>query len=362
MKIGIAHPLRFGPRGPLLVGVVGLVVLVVAGFFAPGVALRGWLIGFVTAGAVPLGCCCCLAIHALTGGNWGRKGRLPLLTGALTLPVLLVMLVPLLVASPFLYPWAADPSTAGSGVARIYLNPVSVGIRSLVLLGAMWIFGVACRRGPVGMLMAGVFLTFDVVLMNLSAFDWILSLDPRYTSSAFGVQIIVEQIIAALCFVILTADAAPDDQAWGDWGALLLACVLGETYLIYMTFLIQWYGDLPDQAHWFLQRTLHGWRWLEVAGSVLGSFGPMLALLFTRVRHDPSRLRLVAVFVLFGIVAENLWLVAPGTGAGLDGWSALAGLIGCATVAGLLLTFVTRWAASRPRNAGPTHLGMADGI
>jgi hypothetical protein len=326
---------------PPAVGVVGLLVLAVCEWLAPAAVLHGWLIGFVAVGGIALGSVACLAIHALTGGRWGDAARPYLLACATTLPALLVLGLPFVVGANSLYPWSSHPGNAGTGVAALYLNTGSIGLRSVVLVVGLSLFMLLARRGPLGTLTAGLCLLLYGVGMNLSAFDWVLSLDPRFVSSAFGVRMIFQQIASALALVILLADLPEDDGAWGDWGALLLATVLGESYIVLMTYVIDWYGDLPDQAAFYLARAAHGWRGPLLAAVAVGSVGPILLLLLGRVRHGLSALRLVAAMVLLGVLLEDVWLVAPDAGDlfGTGGLSALAGFVASLTMAGLIAGF-----------------------
>jgi hypothetical protein len=323
-----------GARRPLVAAGVALLVLLIAGLAAPATALHGWLIGFTFAGGVPLGALALLLIHALTGGRWGEAHRPALLALARSLPILAGLVLPLILGSGLAYPWAADPSRAGPDVARWYLNAPAFAIRSLVglaLLGFLaWRLGRGDRPGLLG---AGFGLCLYVLFANAAAYDWLLSLAPRFTSSAFGAQVIVAEMLSALCVAVLTSRADSGDPSWSDLGGLMLALTLGESYLVLMSFDIHWYGDRPVQAEWYLPRSLGGWIWLEAAGVVFGAVLPMLALLFGAVRRDPLFLSLAASAILVGLAIEDVWLVSPGT----EPLSALAGLVGAVAVACLLV-------------------------
>jgi len=347
MIFGLAHPVAPNRRTALLMGLGAAALLIVLGVFRPAVALRGWLVGFAAAGSIPLGALAWLAIHGLTGGRWGDVARPALLRAASSLPLLLLLWLPLLVGAHTLYPWPADPVAAPRGVAALYLNVIFFALRSFIVLGALFCFGLLARRKPFGFVPAALCLLIYAIGMNLLAFDWLLSLDPHYNSSAFGVQFIITQLAAALAFVLLVTDAPSQDTAWGDFGALLLATLLGLLYLVYMTFLVDWYGDLPAQAAWYLIRSRHGWSALEISGLVVGAVLPLLALLFDAVRHSPARLRLVALTAGWGVIAEMLWLAAPSAGSA----AAPAGCLGCLAVGGLLAGFAyPRWGGG-PREA-----------
>ena len=337
-------PLR--ARCSLLVGLAAAVLLLACGLVAPAAALHGWLIGFALAGGAPLGALALLLIHALTGGRWGEAHRPALLRVSGAAPLLVLLVLPLVLGAATAFPWASDPSTAGDGVARSYLNGPAVGIRSVLGLGLLGALAWRCGRRRPGTLEAALGLCLFALFMNAAAYDWLLSLAPRFTASAFGAQVIVAQMLTGLCGAVLLSRAPAADPAWADLGGLMLALVLGESYLVLMGFAIDWYGDRPVQAAWYLARSAHGWAWLEAAGA-LGAVVPMLLLLFGRVRRDPAALRGVAVFVLGGLGIEDVWLVAPGT----EPAAALAGIVGTVAAAGLLGAF----ARILPRREASRH-------
>lgn len=327
MRVGLFRPIRLAPALPPAAIGLGALALFAIALASPQAALAGWLIGFVAVATVALGAVALLAIHALTAGRWGEAARPVLVPAAMILPVLLVGALVLALFAARLYPWAADPARAGPGVARLYLNPGLFALRAVVIFGGLWLFARAGRHRSPGSLAAGLCLVLYALAMNAAGTDWLLSLDPRYTSSAFGMQLIVAQLAAALCVVILVLPGAEADAVWGDFGALLASCLLGELYLILMTFIVHWYGDLPPQAAWYLRRSRHAWIAVEAAGVVFGGVLPLLALMSSAVRRHPARLRVVALAVLAGTVVQWIWLVAPEAGGGLAALGGLAAVL-----------------------------------
>ncbi len=325
-------------RQAVIVGIVASAVLLLVGVAAPRAVLHGWLIAFASVGGVPLGAFAWMTIHRLTGGKWGELAKPALTVAVSMLPLLVLFWLPLGIGSRLVYPWAADPRSAGEGVAAIYLNGGAFASRSLIgLVGLCFLARFANSRG-LGQLGAGLALLFYAIFMNFAAFGWFLSLDPRFTSSAFGAQTIIQQLISALAFVAVVRLAPEHAAAWKDIGALLLATTLGETYLILMTFIVLWYGDLPEQADWYLRRTQHGWLWLELAGIGIGSIGPLIALLFSKVRDNAGPLRIVGACLLVGTFAQTVWLVSPVT----EAWSVAAGAVAIVAMVGLC------WGLTRP--------------
>ena len=301
------------PRVRLALAAVLLLGLAALGFVNPAAVLRGWLIAFVFMGGIGIGAVALLLVHRLTGGGWGHAAGPALRSAAAATPWLLAAFVPVLLGAAWIYPWVGDPQAAAPGVAAIYLNVPAFALRGLAALGGWSLLAAMLLRGRCSLLMAGIGLVFHAVMVTLTAVDWILSIDPHYSSSAFPAELAVQQIAAALA---LAALAAPMGEARtrGDVGALLLTAVLGAFYIGFMSFLVVWYGNLPPKAAWYLQRVHGGWQWLLLATVVLGFLLPLAGLMIERLRRARMALRAIGLSVLLGVLCHDAWLIAPGAG------------------------------------------------
>jgi hypothetical protein len=141
--------------------------------------------------------------------------------------------------------------------------------------------------------------------------DWILSLDSGFSSSAFAAALMIEQLLSALSFAALAGGAYPERGAKEDLGGLILATLLGAVYLDFMSYVVIWYGNLPEKAAWYLTRGQGGWQWVLIANVVLGVFAPFCLLLVGRCRQNNAVLRVVGGLILFGFYLHVLWLTAP---------------------------------------------------
>ena len=118
-----------------VIGALAMAALVVIAVFALRQAAAGWLLAFTYIAGFPLGSLALLLIHRLTGGRWGEALEPFLRPLALTTPLLLLFVVPVLIASPILFPWqhGANGDVTHS-VRLIYLNLPSYAARSLIAL------------------------------------------------------------------------------------------------------------------------------------------------------------------------------------------------------------------------------------
>ncbi|ACL61634.1 conserved hypothetical protein [Methylobacterium nodulans ORS 2060] len=274
-------------------------------------AVRGWLAAYAAWSGIPIGSLVLLLIHGLTGGRWGEALGPVLRPTAALMPLAALAFVPIGLALAAIYPWAADPAHAPPQVGPQFLNPTFFLARSTLALVVWSAVGLVVAAGRGGPLFAALALLLHGILISVIAVDWVLSVEPGFVSSAFAAGFAIEQILSALAFAALLAPASLDTERAGDLGGLLIATLLGTVYIGLMSFIVAWYGDLPDKAEWYLRRTEHGFVWLLVAALVAGAVLPFALLLRKSLRQNRSVLRLVGALVLLGVALHRLWLVVP---------------------------------------------------
>ena len=224
------------PSSPVLgcwgLGLVGLGVWAVLAVIAPAAALRGWLIGFVFVSGLCLGPLAVVLIERLTGGRWGQAFAPELEPAARVTPLLLVFFVPILVGLPMIYTWAAAPGVVEPDVRRLFLNQPLYILRSLsVLVGwSLIAWRLPAIEGPRGRLGAGLGLAFHGVAMSVVAVDWILLPPPGWTSSDFGMDLVVQAFASAFAFAALQGRRRSADAPASDITGLMLATIIGQPH------------------------------------------------------------------------------------------------------------------------------------
>ena len=274
-------------------------------------AARGWLAAYAAWSGIPIGSVVLLLIHRLTGGRWGEVLSPVLRPAAGLTPLAALAFVPVGIALASLYPWAADPGHAPPGVALLYLHPTAFLARSTVALVAWSLAGLVVAAGRGGPLFAAGALLLHGVLISVIAVDWVLSLEPGFVSSVFAAGVAIEQVLAALAFAALLSPPALDEGSAGDLGGLLIAAMLGTLYIGLMSFIVAWYGDLPEKAEWYLRRAEPGTVWLVLAAIAAGALVPFGLLLNGRLRRSRAVLRATGALVLTGVALHGFWLIVP---------------------------------------------------
>jgi hypothetical protein len=341
-----------GSRLPwtLLLGVVGAAALGLAAFVAPRSAAQGWLAAFVFWSGISVGALVLLLTHRLTGGRWGETLAPALLPLAGLMPLAALAYLPLAAGTVAIFPWAADPGSLPPGVASIYLNGPAFLIRSGVALAGWSLLSVLVVQGRCTILVAALGLAFHGLIVGVVAVDWILSLEPPFTSSAFGAGIAIQQILSALAVAALLAPERSAPAA-RDLAGLTITALLGVVYLDFMSYVVAWYGNLPDKAAWYLRREEAGWAWPLGAAFLVGAVIPFAGLLSGRVRASRGALRAVGALILIGVWLHVLWLVAPAFGSGALA-AAFGALLVMVAVSMALLSAVPILRSWRPLHVG----------
>src|SRR5512145_2860711 len=293
----------------LIVGIAGLVAAAIGAALNLEQFYRSWLIGFLFCLGLTLGSLGLLMLQHLSGGQWGLVSRRVFEASARTLPLVAILFVPVLVGIPSVFEWSHTDVVMNDAVLSQkapYLNTTFFIVRAVVYF-AFWLFcsyllttwSSGQDQGTVGVTRADSVrfrtvsapgLLFLVLTITFASVDWIMSLDPHWYSTIFGLLTVAGQGLSALAFTIavlsLLASVPPlarylTPRHFHDLGKLLLAFVMLWAYLAFSQFLIIWSGNLPEEIPWYLERMRGGWGILALL-LIVGHFALPFALLLSR--------------------------------------------------------------------------------
>lgn len=358
-----------------LVGGLGAAASLAGFFLDRDQFFRSYLVAWLFCLGIALGCYAIALIHQMSGGAWGLMIRRPLGAATRTLPYLLLGFAPIVFGLEELYSWARPEAAADPLIAHKawYLNPLGFTVRGIAYF-AIWIFfawilnrlSLRQDEGSNDKLfrrmqaVAAPALVLYVVTASGGAVDWLMSLDPHWYSSLFGIMFVIGHGVAGFAFIILVAlylsQREPMRQHlqrrhFHDYGKLLLAFVMLWTYMQLSQLIIVWSGNLPEEVTFYLNRTEGSWKWLSIA-LVLGHFAlPFVLLLSADLKRDARKLGWVAALLLVMRWFDIYWLAAPAFSHGAEShglrfhWLDLATLIG---VTGIWLALFLGQLAKRP--------------
>jgi len=296
---------------------------------------QSYLVAWVFWISITLGCLAIMMLHHLTRGGWGLMIRRPLEAATRTLPLLTLLFLPILLGVQDIYVWAR-PEAANDPLIQqkaSYLNPTAFAIRSLVYLGIWTLLAWLLNRlslqqdktGDPGLFrrmktVAAPGLGIFCLLATFASIDWLMSLDPHWYSSIFGVYFIIGTGVAGFAFVSIVALYLSQREPlagrikpkhFHDYGKLLLAFVMLWAYMGVSQLLIIWSGNLPEEVPWYLHRVQGGWKWVSIALVLLHFVLPFVLLLSRDFKRNARFLAGVSLLVLLMRWVDIFWLAAP---------------------------------------------------
>jgi hypothetical protein len=320
----------------MVCGIIGLVLCAIFGISSSQQFFRSYLMAYVFWVSAPLGCTALLMVHHLTGGWWGLPIRRILEAGSRSIRLMAVLFIPILIGMSQIYSWARPQDVQSDPILqakRWYLNPTGFTVRAVVYF-AVWLLLVyllnkwsreqdetanpvlADRMGA----LSGPGLMFWALAVTGAAVDWVMSLEPHWFSTIYGMLFIVIECLSALAlslFVLrMLADHEPikssvEPKRFIDLGSLLLAFVLLWAYLSFDQLVIIWAGNLKDEIPWYMQRAFGGWAPVGVVLVVLHFFLPFFMLLQRGVKRRIRVLATVAALIFCLTLVDIYWIVVP---------------------------------------------------
>lgn len=291
-------------------GAAGCAIALLLAVLDAKAAMAGWLAGFVFWSAVPLGGLLIRLMTRVIPGAWREEVTPTAEMLVMLLPLAALGVLPILIAGHALYPWMSEP--AADGFRGVYLSVWFFCLRSVLFLAGAIVLAFLLAIRPAWSLPLGAagliaFVLFDAVI----AVDWLMSLEPDFHSSGFGLYVIsIQASIALMTVVLIRLNVDPANARPDLLGALMLTMLLLWEYFAFMQYFIIWSENLPKEVAWFRERGAGIWSAAEYAFCLL-ALVPTFLLFFTAIRHSRRWLRALAAAILIGKAVEILWLVFP---------------------------------------------------
>lgn len=327
-------------RRALITGVVAFAVCVIGAIFNLDQFFRSYLVAYVFWLGITLGCLAILMLQHMSGGAWGLVIRRVLESATRTLPLLALMFLPVAFGVRSVYIWArpvaADaPEALKQALAHKapYLN-VPFFLARAVFYFAVWNLlsyllnkwsleqdrtghrplttRLQALSGP-GLVLYGLTVTF-------ASIDWMMSLEPQWFSTMYGVLIMGGQGLSAMAFIIAVVVVLSQYEPLSevikprhlhDLGKLMLAFLMLWAYFSFSQFLIIWAGNLPEEIPWYVRRLQTPWKWVGLALVVLQFGLPFVLLLSRDLKRNARRLVVVATAVIVMRLVDLIWMTGP---------------------------------------------------
>jgi hypothetical protein len=323
-------------RTLLTTGAAGLLLAAIGGAFNPTQFFQSYLMAYMFCLGATLGCLALGMVHQLSGGAWGVVLRRPIGAASRVIPIMTLLFLPIVAGMGRLYSWTRPDVVAADEILQhthLYLNTTFFLTRAafyfLVWNGISYFLNrwslEQDRTGDPRLsrrmqaLSAGGLLAYGLTI-TFASFDWVMSLDPHWYSTIFGVLIIGGQGLTAIALLIVViawlSRREPLDRLivpghFHDAGNLMLAFVMLWAYFSFSQYLIIWAGDLPQEIAWYQHRLQTGWRAIGALLVMVHFVVPFLVLLSRRVKRQRAVLEKVAMGILVVRLIDLFWLIAP---------------------------------------------------
>lgn len=362
-----------------IVGGVGALAFAIGVVVDTRRALAAYLAAWTYAATLVVGGLFVLLIGYAANARWPAAVRRLTEMVAVGVVPIAILFIPLALGAREIWPWAGGPSPTG------YLTLSGLVIRAAIYFG-IWIAvaellvawsrrrdrnpmpqvghgidaldrerGLACAAIPIG----GLALTF-------ASFDWLMSLDPEWWSSAFGLYVLTSALLAGMAMTIFLAWRGVANGAmpvppgvFHAMGRLLHAFVILWTYIAYFQAMLIQIANKPNEVRFYVDRVGDGWRFVTALLVILKFALPFPLLLSRRLKRRAAYVGAIAVIILVGQYVDMWWLVIPRLESSpIPSWTDLAAL--CAI--GGLVTCCCAW---RMRGSPLLPIGdpyLADGL
>jgi len=325
-------------------GAIGIILWFVFGFISGSrYGFAGWqqfyrsyLFAYIYWMCVPLGSMGILMLHHLTGGKWSYPIRRILEAATRVLWLMAVLFIPILFGMSKLYSWARPADVQADAILQEkhwWLNPEGFVIRAVIyfviLLGLVFLLNKWSREqdrtGDIRFknamdAISGPGLVLWGLTVSAACIDWVMSLEPHWFSTIYGMLFIVIEALAAMCFALVMlrilseyepVKSTVDPKRFNDLGNLMLTFTMLWAYLSFDQLLIIWAGNLKDEIPWYTQRAFGGWAPIGVVLIVLHFFTPFLLLLQRGVKRRIRALSVAAGLILVLTLLDIFWILVP---------------------------------------------------
>jgi len=312
--------------------------------------LRAWLLGMMLTIGFAVGGLALLMVQYVTGGKWGLLLRRPLEAMSRTLPLVFVYWVVVALSLKRLYLWAAV-SDVSAALHSGWINEVQAHAidfkRSMLNVGAYILTSLVCftiwgfytwRLNALGLErdmssptstpewikrlenISGPGILIYTLTMTAAVIYWVMSLDPTWYSSVYGLLFLVGQAYGVLALSIIVVVSLSKEEPYKtilrqteqhDLGKFTFAFVMLNIYLAFSQFLIIWSGNLPDEIPWYLDRIRGHWGVIATLDLLFHWLIPFTLLLSRDLKRNKKRLVRVCQWMVFARAFDLFWLIEP---------------------------------------------------
>ena len=316
--------------------IVGLVLVVLSYLTDSHRAAFNNIIGFTFLASVSVGAIFFIALEYIAGAVWSTPFRRVIeFLGMLLIPTV-VLAIPLFFNLHTIFHWTHADVVATDKILQAkaaYLIEQFFTIRFVIFILIWAVFYFVFRsnslkqdldkdqaRTKKNIALAAAFIPLLAISISLFSIDWLMSLEPHWFSTMFGVYYFTGTILTALCvityFVVSLSEKGyffkgVNENHYYSFGALMFGLLSFWAYIAFSQFMLIWYANLPEENFWYIKRWEHGWEYVSIAIVMIHFWIPYFMLVSRPSKMNVKNLKRSAVLLIIAHFLDLYWLVMP---------------------------------------------------
>jgi hypothetical protein len=320
------------------VAVLGWVGAIIAYFQNHDQFFSAYLFSYVYWISLSLGATFFVMVQRQTQAEWSVVVRRLAETVMTNFWILAVLFIPVLFGLHSLYEWThlENPAVANDHLLQGksgYLNQTFFIIRAVIFLGIWCLFswklyGFSVKQDANGdpnetrkaAKWSAPGIPILILSASFAAIDWLMSLQPHWYSTMWGVYFfagggVAFMALLALICVWLRSNGILDEvitvEHYHDIGKLLFAFNVFWSYVAFSQYFLIWYANLMEETSFFVNRKVGSWLGVSLLLAIGHFVVPFLILISRGAKRHPVVLPLMAAWMLFIHAVDHFWIVMP---------------------------------------------------
>ena len=316
---------------------IGGLILGIIAFLADSYrASYAYLVSFIFFLSIVVGSLFLVALEYAANADWSTPFRRVSEFLAAGLPLLLLFAIPLMFYTSNLFQWShADYINSDKMLQAksAYLNTPFFMVRVFAII-VIWIFFYfmiiknSRKQDETGnqiltkrnITLSVIFIPIFAITITLVAVDWIMSLESKWFSTIFGVYLFAGVTWSSLAALTITSinlkekgflHPAVKEDHYYSLGTLMFAFTAFWGYIAFSQYMLIWYGNLPEETFWFMQRWEGGWKIVSILLIVTHFIIPFFYLISYEVKTNPRKLKFISIWILCVHFLDLYWLIMP---------------------------------------------------
>lgn len=299
-------------------------------------AAFNYLLGFMFLMSIGIGALFLISLEYVAGADWSTPLRRVIEFTASITPYLIILAIPILLNMHTLFHWSHTEVVESDKILKEkapYLNQTFFFIRVAIVFALWTLFYFLLTRNSrkqdiskdqnltkINIKLSAVFIPLFAITASIASIDWMMSLEPHWFSTIFGVYFFSGSVLSALAVITYATVKLREggylhprmvNDHYYSLGSLLFVFVNFWGYIAFSQYMLIWYANLPEETFWFLARWQGSWIYISLALIFVHFIVPYSILLSQPAKMDAKKLKFASLWILFAHLLDLYWLILP---------------------------------------------------